>query len=94
MPRVCDNCGRHVAAKQTMFSLRIEMFAETGTLEIDSDDLAQDHVANMEKLIQELEEIDPEEAADEVYEEYTFSVCGRCRRSMHQGFKDKTRSKS
>jgi hypothetical protein len=93
LPRTCDNCGRPVPKKETMFSLRIEMFAEAGPIEIDIEELEGDHMAMMEQLIEHLEDVDPEEAADEVYEEYTFLVCNRCRRYMHRGFKERARSK-
>ena len=79
--------------KDQMYSLRVEMAAEAEPLELTLDDLAQDQLAQMEKLIEDLEDVDPEEAADEVYEEYLFTVCTRCRREMHRGFKDKARSK-
>lgn len=79
--------------KQVMFSLRIELFAEAGPLEIDADDLAQDHVEKMKQLIEQLEEVDPQEAADEVYEEYVFSLCAKCRSEMHRGFKEKAKDK-
>lgn len=91
MKRICANCGARVPKKQQLYELKIEMFAECGPIEIDPEDLQEDQIAKLEQLIDDMEHIDPEEAADEVYETYSFALCARCRQRIHKGLKEKSK---
>ena len=94
MNRVCANCGRTTPEKEQMYTIRIEMFARVEPLVFDLKDLAQDHAGKLQELIGQLEQMDPEEAADQVHEEYSFDLCSPCRRRIHLGLKAKAKSGS
>ncbi|MGI8907814.1 MAG: hypothetical protein ACR2IE_15140 [Candidatus Sumerlaeaceae bacterium] len=83
MDRRCDRCGKPTSAEEQMYSLRIELFASVDPLTFSTADLVQDHEANLEKLVQQMEKMDPAEAEDQVHEAYLFELCSRCRNKMH-----------
>ncbi|MCX7625244.1 MAG: hypothetical protein N2Z21_03415 [Candidatus Sumerlaeaceae bacterium] len=92
MNRICHNCGREVGSNEQLYVLRIELFAKAEPLELTIDDLLADHTAQIEKLIEEMEALDPEEASDEVYESYNFELCPECRRRVHHLLKGRAKS--
>jgi len=85
--RTCDNCGAKRPEKEQMYTLRLEMFARAEPLVISKEDLKIDHSAHLSKLVKKMEQMDPQEAEDQVYERYTFDLCSECRRTMHQQLK-------
>lgn len=91
MNRVCANCGRSSPETEQMYTIRIEMFARAEPLVFDLHDLVQDHVEKLHELVKKMDEVDVEEAADQVHEEYTFDLCSRCRKKIHRGLKHKAR---
>lgn len=92
MARFCHNCGCEVPAQDQLYVLRLELFAKAEPLELTIDDLLADHTSQIEKLIKEMEKLDPEEATDEVYEAYTFELCPVCRRRIHALLKARAQS--
>ncbi|MCX7964722.1 MAG: hypothetical protein N2644_09660 [Candidatus Sumerlaea chitinivorans] len=93
MERVCDGCGRRLTKVDQPYTLRIEMFASADPVELTVDDLLADHTAQIEKLIEQMEHLDVEEATDQVYETYTFELCSTCRDELHRGLKARAKSK-
>ncbi len=91
MNRVCANCERITSETEQMYTIRIEMFARAEPLVFESHDLAQDHAQKLQNLIEKMEEMDVNEAADQVYEQYSFDLCVRCRKRIHRGLKIKAR---
>ena len=89
MSRTCDNCGRIAPESEQMYTIRIEMFARAEPIEITLEDLLEDHTAKMEELLKQMEQLDPEEASDEIHESYRFDLCRACRRRIHAGLKAK-----
>jgi len=83
----CDNCGRAVPRGETLYEIRIDIYAKGGPLEIDPVELEKDHQAEMQKLLSEMETMDPEELTDEVWESYRFDLCRQCREDFHSKLK-------
>jgi len=81
--KTCRICGRLPGKKETAFVLRVELFADPSPPVIAREDLEKDLRAEMEQLIQDMENVDPEEARDEVHERYEYWVCAACRRRLH-----------
>lgn len=92
MERRCDNCGADIEGHAISYILRLELFARGDAPELNLDDLKADHTAQIEKLIEEMEHLDVEEATDEVYEAYNFELCSKCRARIHELLKNRARS--
>jgi hypothetical protein len=60
------------------------MYASVEPLAFTAQDLAHDHYGKLEKLIEQMETMDPAEAEDQVHEVYQFELCSRCRGWMHR----------
>jgi Asp-tRNA(Asn)/Glu-tRNA(Gln) amidotransferase C subunit len=85
--RKCDNCGRVVPKEETIYEIKIELYAKAEELEIDEEDLEEDHMAEIEAIIEALENVDVEEVTDQVYESYKFDLCPQCRENFHSKLK-------
>ncbi len=92
MDRRCHNCGTAIGGQAVSYILRLELFARGDAPELTLDDLRADHTAQIEKLIEEMEHLDVEEATDEVYEAYNFELCSECRARIHELLKSRARS--
>ena len=80
----CENCGRIVLSGDTLFQIRIDIYAKGGPLEIEPEDLEKDHIAEMKALIAKMEQMDVQELTDEVWESYRFDLCAKCRKAFHK----------
>lgn len=92
MNRVCANCGRTTPDQEQMYTIRIEMFARAEPLVFDLQDLSGDSAGKLEELVSKMEQMDVEEAADQVHEEYSFDLCGACRGNLHRGLKARSKA--
>jgi hypothetical protein len=88
-PRLCENCGRQMEDDEIAYWVRLEIFASPEPPDVTPEDLEQDHTAQMEALIQEMEKRGPEECEAQVFESYRFVICGRCRDYFHEHLKDR-----
>ncbi len=82
--RPCQTCERLIPAYSTAYTLRVQLYAEAGTVYITPDDLHQDHQKALKQLYEDAANSDPQELMDEVFESYTLTVCPRCRRELHE----------
>lgn len=82
--RTCQTCKGLIPAYAPAFTLRVQMFAEAGPVEITPDDLAEDHERRLKELYEQAENADPQELMDEVFESYTLTICPRCRNEFHE----------
>ena len=82
--RSCQTCGAIIPAFTTAYTLRLQLFAESGPVIITPDDLAEDHERRMEELISQAQAQDPQELMDEVIESYTLTICHKCRNEYHE----------
>jgi len=90
----CENCGRTVPAREIMYEIRIDIYAKGGPVEIEPQDLEKDHIAEMNKLISEMEKMDADEITDQVWESYRFDLCRECREQFHAKLKLKVSGKT
>ena len=74
----CDLCGREIRSKTIHYELKIEVKAAYETLEINLADLLKDHTEEIEALVQEMDETDPQQLQDDVYRAFHFHLCRRC----------------
>ena len=86
-PRLCDNCGSQINPADVAYWVRLEIFASPEQPAITAEDIERDHTEEMEKLIEKMEEIGPEECEAQVYEAYRFVVCAACRNYFHNHLK-------
>jgi len=85
--RTCQTCGGLIPAYSTAYTLRIQLFAEAGTVDITPDDLAADHERRLKELYEAAANADPQDLMDEVFESFTLTICLRCRADLHADFK-------
>lgn len=85
--RTCENCGRWVDRTETLYRVRLDMFAEPTVKIEDPAPPPQTVARRWEDLIQQLEMMSDEqvqEATDQVHERFEFNLCPECRREMHR----------
>ena len=87
MNSICDNCGKEIPPKAQIYAIRIELFARADPVVIELQDLLDNPASKMEELLKQLEDADPDEAADQVHESYTFDLCPVCRMQIHRQLK-------
>jgi len=83
----CQNCGRTIPKGETLFEIRIDIYAKGGPIDIDPEDLKKDHIREMKELIKRMENMDIDELTDEVWESYRFDLCKTCRKEFHKKLK-------
>jgi len=76
---VCDGCGGGLLLDSDVrYVLRIEGFAAYDPLEITHEDLQKDFESEMERLLEALHHMSPEEAQDEVHRSFRLDLCPKC----------------
>ncbi|MCD6386575.1 hypothetical protein J7M23_12470 [Candidatus Sumerlaeota bacterium] len=83
----CDYCHREIPEDDIHFELKLELYASAELPELTEEDLKKDHTAEIEALIEAMQEMDAEELTDEVYECYVFTLCAECRHEIHNRLK-------
>ena len=81
--RRCDYCHREIHPDETIYELKLELFASPDFPDDFGKDSDKDHTAEIEALLEIMENMDVEEATDEVYECYVFRLCPHCRKDVH-----------
>jgi endonuclease III related protein len=74
----CDSCGKGLAKPEERYVLKIQLYASPD-VEISKEDLLEDTKKKIENLVKILKEKDPEELQEQVYVDYEFVLCKRCR---------------
>lgn len=90
----CDNCGILIKDNEIQYEFKIEMFAKPGILEFTEEDLEEDHIEQMNEIIDALEKMnleEVEEETDKVWETYRFTLCHKCREEFHDKLKFKSK---
>jgi Zn-finger nucleic acid-binding protein len=82
--RVCDYCGKEIKSKNTRYMLRVDICAAYDELKIDEHDIDQDCIAEINKIIGQLEKMDPQEVTAEVHEAIEMDLCRECRGIFHR----------
>ena len=81
---LCDSCGKEIRQIHARFTLKMELFAARDNLYFTEADLQKDLRAELEKLIRQMEQMDPDQLTDEVYVRYEFDVCSECRKQLYK----------
>lgn len=76
----CDMCGKPLLVEeQVRYVVKIEVFAAYDTMEITEEDLEEDHVEEMQELVEEMEDMTTEEVEEGVYRTLRFDLCPTCK---------------
>jgi len=79
----CDLCGRElVACGDQRYVVKMEVYAAYDPLEITEDDLDRDHMEEIGQLIEQMEDMDPQQLEDEVYKNFRFDFCPECHKKF------------
>lgn len=77
----CDGCGKMMSANDVhRYIVRVEVFAAAEGLTISEEELARDHKAEIERIVSDLKQADPDQIEDEVYRSFRFDLCSACQR--------------
>jgi len=75
----CDLCGKTLLADEdTRYVVKIEVYAAYDPMELTAKDLEDDRTDQMQDLLDEMAEIDPEVLEDQVYKTFRFDLCPAC----------------
>ena len=79
MDLTCDRCGKTLLLDEDVrYIVNIQVFAAYDPMELTAEDLARDHRAELEALVEKLKRMDPEKVQDSVYRDFTFHLCPAC----------------
>ena len=76
----CDRCGRPLGKDETRFIAKIQVYAETGPIEITAEDLAEDKSEEIESASKRAETMSEEEMMKDVFVEMKYDLCRPCQR--------------
>lgn len=77
----CDRCGQPISKGALRYVAHIKVYAAADEpLEITEEDLQRDHLAEIERLINEAAGMTEEELMRDVYVEFKFDICPHCQR--------------
>ena len=79
----CDKCGRPLEPNATdRYIVSIEAYAAAGPLEFTEDEIARDHTAEINAVLDQLRHADPDTIEDQVYRRLRFDLCADCHRQF------------
>lgn len=79
----CDKCRRPLAANDARrYIVKIEAYAAAGPIEFEADDLNRDHTDQIEALIDDLSDANPDAVEDQTYRCFRFDLCVDCHRAF------------
>jgi hypothetical protein len=80
-PLFCDRCQLQLEpGRGDFYVVRIEAMADPSPPALTEEDHKIDYRAEIARLIEQLRDVSPQEAMDQVYREVTIYLCGRCYR--------------
>ena len=62
------------------FIVKLEVYAATPHMEFDAEAMSGNTGAQLEKLVEELREADPDEIEDQTYRAFRFDLCAGCKK--------------
>jgi len=78
----CDGCGAGLLIDDDVrYLVKIEVFAAYDPMEISREDLARDPRSEMDRLLEKMRFMDPQELEDQVYKRLQLDLCPRCQRA-------------
>ncbi len=80
----CDCCKRKIdAASELRYIVRLEVYAALDPMEDEADD-DQDHLQEIQEVLERLDDPLEEEVCDEVYHQKRYDLCSTCRKTFVQ----------
>ncbi len=77
----CDRCGAALLVKSDVrYEVRIEVKAAYDPMELTQEDLQRDFGKEIQRLLQQMQNLTPEQAADQVYRVFKFDLCPPCQK--------------
>ena len=76
----CDLCGKELPRHSLRYVVRIDLFAAYDELEITRADLERDYREEIKDLIEEIKDMDPQVLMDDVFMNFKFDLCKRCKK--------------
>lgn len=81
----CDRCGQELGANDAgRFIVRLEAYAAAGPVEFTAADLKRDHETEMQEVLKQLADANPDEVEDQTYRCLRFDLCRDCHRRLLQ----------
>ena len=79
----CDRCGQGLGANDAgRFIVKMEVYAAAGPVEFTAENLARDHEADMQQVLRQLQDANPDEIEDQTYRCLRFDLCRNCQRRL------------
>src|ERR1017187_4822287 len=80
-PLLCARCGAELTpGTGDFYVVRIEALADPSPPRFSEEDLAHDHRAEFERLIERMRDLSVRELVDQVYRQLVLYLCGPCYR--------------
>jgi len=81
MPLFCDRCAAELEpGTGSFYVVRIEAFADPTPPNFSEEDLKRDPKEEIRRLLEQMRDLSPQEAMDQVYRRLTLTLCGPCYR--------------
>jgi hypothetical protein len=78
----CDKCGAALEANDAArYIIKIEAYAAAGPIEFSEEEMSRDHSAQIQRIIEELNNADPDRVEDQTYRSLRFDLCAKCHRA-------------
>jgi len=78
----CDRCGRRLEPDDpNRFVVKVEVFAAADHLDITEEDLKRDHRAEIARILEGLDKMDPDDVEDQTYRAFRFDLCRDCHKA-------------
>ncbi len=78
----CDMCN-DVLPPHGFYIVRMDVFAEPSVPDVSSDELDEmDLGRTMDKLIEQMKQMSPEELQDQVHRRFEYRVCADCQKKL------------
>jgi hypothetical protein len=75
----CDGCRKTLQPNDPQrYILRIELFAAAEHLQVSPQDLARDHRAEIQRILNQLQRANPDQIEDQVFRAFRFDLCADC----------------
>jgi len=78
---ICDRCGRAILKGEVRYIAKVEVFAAGDVLEISADELSEDPIAKIDRLLEQCASLTEAELMRDVFVEMQFDLCRRCQRA-------------
>ena len=77
----CDACNKSLLVEEAVrYVVDIRVYAAYDPMEITRKDLAEDHDAAFDRILEACNRMSPEELEDQVYKAFRFHLCPGCQK--------------